>query len=97
MIPCNGFWRKGNQRTKNSGWRERSFCRTKDALLSCIHAYCGEIDADGLSKLSSLPDWHPDRDRGSQRTNLDVRETDQAHADEQSEFLVSQTLGACED
>jgi hypothetical protein len=89
--------RKGNQRTKNSGWRDRSFCRMKDALLSCIRAYCGEIDADGLSKLSSLPDWHPDWDRGSQRTNLDVRETDQAHADEQSESLVSQTLGACED
>jgi hypothetical protein len=28
---------------------------------------------------------------------LDVRGTDQAHADEQSEPLVSQTLEACED
>src|SRR5262245_49561226 len=28
--------RKGKPRSRNSGWRGRSFCRTKDALLGCI-------------------------------------------------------------
>ena len=84
--------RKGKPRTRNSGWRGRSFCRTKDALLGCIGKHCGEVDADALSKLRSLPDWHPDWDRRSQRTNLDVRGTDQARADAQSELLSAQGL-----
>jgi hypothetical protein len=52
--------RKGKPRTRNSGWRGRSFCRTKDALLGCIGNHCGEVDAEALSKLKSLPDWHAD-------------------------------------
>ena len=86
---------EGQPRTKNAGWQDRSFCRIKDALLRCIREYCGEVDAEALSKLRSLPDWHPDWDRRSQGANLDVRGTDQAHADEQPEPLVSQTLEAC--
>ena len=37
--------KKGNQRTKNPGWRDRSFCRMKGTLLRCIREYCGEVDA----------------------------------------------------
>ena len=44
--------RKGNPRPKNSGWRDRSFCRTRDALLRCVREYCGEIDVNSLSKLN---------------------------------------------
>jgi hypothetical protein len=86
--------RKGNPRTRNSGWRDRSFCRTRDALLGCIRKHCGEIDAEALPKLEALPGCHPDWDRKTNSSNLDVRGTNQARAADQSEPLVSQTLEA---
>ena len=88
--------RKGNPRDKSSGWRGRSFCRTRDALLRCVREQCGEIDANSLAVLKALPDWHPDWDRRNHRANLDVRGTDQAQADGQSEPLPAQGLEACE-
>jgi hypothetical protein len=81
--------RKGNPRKKNSGWRSRSFCRTQEALLRCIREYCGEIDVEALAKLQALPAWHPDWDHRNEGANLDVRGTDQAKADAQSEPLMS--------
>jgi len=84
--------KKGNPRAKNSGWRGRSFCRTREVLLRCIREYCGEIDALALAKLKSLPDWHPDWDRRDDRTNLDVRGTDQAHANGQSKSLIPKAV-----
>jgi hypothetical protein len=85
--------KKGNPRKKNSGWRDRSFCRTRDALLRCVDGYCGEIDDNSLAKLRSLPDWHPDWDCRNDRANLDVHGTDRVQADEQSDRLISQGLG----
>ena len=84
--------KKGNPRKKNSGWRGRSFCRTREALLRCIREYCGEVDVEALAKLRALPDWHPDWDRRNDRTNLDVRGTDQAQAEQQLEPLAAQGL-----
>ncbi len=54
--------KKGNPRRKNSGWRDRSFCRMRGALLGCVAGHCGEIDDNSLAKLKSLPNWHPDWD-----------------------------------
>jgi hypothetical protein len=102
--------RKGNPRKKNSGWRSRSFCRTREALLCCIREYCcspdqGQsrcireyhgVDDAALQQICALPDWHPDWDRRNNPTNLDVRGTDQAHANGQSKPLVSQALEDCE-
>src|SRR5262249_17442642 len=68
--------RKGNPRKKNSSWRGRSFCRTRDALVRCVRECCGEIAAEAVSKLQTLPDWHPDWDRKTHFQNLDVRRTD---------------------
>jgi len=48
--------RKGNPRKKNSGWRSRSLCRTRDALLRCVREHCGEIDPEALATLKELPD-----------------------------------------
>jgi hypothetical protein len=84
--------KKGNPRKKNSGWRDRSFCRTRDALLRCVREHCGEIDDNSLAKLKSLPDWHSDWDHRNERANLDVRGTDQVQADAQSDRLISQGL-----
>jgi hypothetical protein len=83
---------EGNSRKKNSGWRSRSFCRTQEALLRCIREHCGEIDVEALAKVQALPSWHPDWDRRNDWANLDVRGTDQAQADAQSEPLMSQGL-----
>jgi hypothetical protein len=88
--------KKGNSRRKNSGWRGRSFCRTRDALLRCVAGFCGEIDDNALAELKSLPDWHPDWDSRDQRKNLDVLGTDQVQADAQSDPLVSQGLDGSE-
>jgi len=88
--------KKGNPRKKNSGWRDRSFCRTQGALLRCVAGYCGEIDANSLAKLESLPDWHPDRDSRDDRENLDVPGTDQVRADAQSDRLIPKGSEACE-
>jgi hypothetical protein len=105
VAPLNERWRvvddplqwilqrkKGNPRKKNSGWRDRSFCRTRDALLRCVREHCGEIDDNSLAKLKSLPDWHSDWDHRNERANLDVRGTDQVQADAQSDRLISQGL-----
>jgi len=52
--------RKGSPRAKNSGWRNRSFCTTREGLLRCIRECSGEIDADAFIKLRELPDNHSD-------------------------------------
>jgi hypothetical protein len=67
--------RKGNARSKNCGWRGRSFCRTREALLRCVREYCclpdqGQtrciceyrgVDEAALAQLRALPEWHVDR------------------------------------
>jgi hypothetical protein len=84
--------RKGNPRSKNSGWDGRSFCRTRDALLRCIREYCGVVDAKALANVQSLPDWHSDWDGEHQTQNLDVRGTDQAQAERQATPLSPRAL-----
>ena len=77
--------KKGNPRTKNSGWRDRSFCTTREGLLRCVREYCSDVDPVALAKLTALPPHHA-------IPNLDVRGTDQAQADGQSKPFVSQGL-----
>ena len=75
--------KKGSPRSRNAGWQGRSFCRAREALLRCVHEYCGEVDLDALARLQDLPDWHPDWDH----TNLDVHGTDHALGDRGSKPL----------
>jgi hypothetical protein len=42
-----------------------------------VREYCGEVEADALGELKSLPECHLDWDH----TNLDVPGTDHAQAD----------------
>ena len=81
--------KKGNPRTKNSGWQDRSFCTTREGLLRCVREYCGDVEPAALAKLTALPEHYA-------MQNLDVRGTDQAHANGQSKPLVSQALEDCE-
>ena len=57
--------RKGNPRSKNSGWENRSFCTTREALLRCVREYCGEVDLAALAALSALPEHHTDFEAGN--------------------------------
>jgi hypothetical protein len=50
--------KKGNPRSKNPGWENRSFCTTRAALLRCAHEYCPEVDAAALAALIALPEHH---------------------------------------
>ena len=50
--------RDGKSSNKNSGWRGRSFCRTREALLRCVKDYCGIVDAEALKQIEALPEWH---------------------------------------
>jgi len=52
--------RKGNPRKKNSGWQDRSFCRTRGGLLRCVRENCDEVDQDAVTRLQKLPEFHPD-------------------------------------
>ena len=83
------LWRlqrkRGNPRSKNAGWRDRSFCTTLEALLRCVREYCGDIEPAALEKLNALPTRH-------EVQNLDVRGTDRAHADAHEKAPVSEGL-----
>ena len=66
--------KKGNSRAKNTGWRARSYCRTKDALLRFIREHCCSLmtarwdaleedrgmDGAALQQIRALPEWHID-------------------------------------
>jgi hypothetical protein len=66
--------RKGNPRGKNSGWENRSYCATREALLRCIRENCcyagsrqiGSIDQyrgvdeAALGEVNALPESHID-------------------------------------
>ena len=52
--------KKGTPSKKNSGWQNRSFCRTREGLLRCIREYCGDEEAESLALLQLLSDFHPD-------------------------------------
>ena len=82
--------KRGNRRNKNSGWKGRSYCRTRAALLRCIREYCGEVAVEALAKVQALPEWHLDWDRKTTAPNLDVLRTDQAQPEGASMTRVSQ-------
>ena len=50
--------RKGQPRSKSSGWQNRSFCTTRQGLLRCIREYCGKVDAESLKLIENLPETH---------------------------------------
>ena len=50
--------RKGKPRKKNSGWIDRSFCTTRDALLRCVRELCGVVVEEALNELQALPEFH---------------------------------------
>src|SRR5262245_28157429 len=78
--------KKGKRRSKNSGWRDCSFCTTREGLLRCVRECCGNVEPAALDKLAALPEHHC-------MQNLDVRGTDQAQADGHLEPLPSKELG----
>ena len=49
--------RKGNARSKASGWVARAFCRKREALLRCIRENGGPVDNGALKRVEALPEW----------------------------------------
>jgi len=47
--------RQGRRTSKGSGWRGRSFCRSRTALIRCVGEYCGEVDPAALAIIESWP------------------------------------------
>jgi hypothetical protein len=39
----------------NDGWRARTACRTKHALLNVVRLYAGDVDQLALAALAELP------------------------------------------
>jgi len=78
--------RKGNPRSKSTGWASRSFCSTREALLRRVREYCGEVEPRAFANLAALPEHHA-------MQNLDVHGTDQAQVEKHSEPLAPQGLG----
>lgn len=52
--------RKGKPDKKSTGWRDRSFCRHRTALIRCIREYCGPVRTEALAIMQALPDLHQD-------------------------------------
>jgi hypothetical protein len=66
--------KNGNPRNKNSGWQNRSFCRTSEGLLRCIREHCclpdegllrcireyRGVDEVALQQVRALPERHID-------------------------------------
>jgi hypothetical protein len=50
--------KKGNPRSKNTGWRDQSFCRMREGLLRCIRERIAKQVV--LQHVRALPDWHID-------------------------------------
>jgi hypothetical protein len=61
VIECPGgiqwiLQRRGSpERARRNDWRGRSYCRTREALISCTRAYCGAIDPAAAAVLAGLP------------------------------------------
>ena len=59
--------RRSGTRTRRTGattvvvgqWRDTSFCRTRAALLRCLHQQISDLDASTLQTIESFPDWYP--------------------------------------
>ena len=50
--------RSGKGGAKNSGWRARSFNRTREGLLDRIREVCGTVDSGSRGSLMALPERH---------------------------------------
>ena len=53
---------EGQPPQKNSGWRDRSFCTTREGLLRCVRETCGEVDDEAIVRLRALPEFHRDEE-----------------------------------
>ena len=65
MIRSSGYCsgRRETRATRTPVGGAAPSAELRDVLLRSIREYCGEVAADALAKLRSLPDWHPDWDR----------------------------------
>jgi hypothetical protein len=51
--------RKGRSTNRSSGWRARSFCVSRTALLRCVGQISDRVDPNAIEVLQQLSDVHP--------------------------------------
>jgi hypothetical protein len=69
------------QTVARDGWRGRSYCRTKEALIRVCDAHAGPIDPDGRAILAGLPEWFPEKQNAPGRTSESVSPISALQAD----------------
>jgi hypothetical protein len=59
VIECQSGiqWILQKKRGGPNHWRGRSFCRTREALLRCVHEHAGQVDGAVLAIMRTLPEW----------------------------------------
>jgi hypothetical protein len=50
--------RKGRKGKRTTGYRGRSYCLSRTALLRCIREYCGPVEPNALALIEALPERH---------------------------------------
>lgn len=50
-------YRNRAETVARDGWRGRSYCRTKEALIRCCDEHAGQLDPVARKTLLALPEW----------------------------------------
>lgn len=54
-------YRNRAETVARDGWRGRSYCRTKEALIRVCDCHAGNIEPAARAILNELPDWSPEK------------------------------------
>jgi hypothetical protein len=54
-------YRNRAEKVAGDGWRGRSYCRTKEALIRVCDYHAGNIDPAARAILDELPNWFPEK------------------------------------
>jgi hypothetical protein len=56
-------YRNRAEAVARDGWRGRSYCRTKEALIRVCDYHAGNLDLTARAILNELPDWFPEKQK----------------------------------
>jgi hypothetical protein len=81
-------YRNRAETVARDGWRGRSYCRTKEALIRVCDAHAGDIDPNAAAILACLPEWFPEEQYAPAR-NSRRASTDRAQPVDYSKFAIN--------
>ena len=50
--------RHSGEKEIRRAWQGKQYCRTRAALIRCIHEYCGQVDPAALAYIETWPERH---------------------------------------